>query len=70
MPLELFNRDSQDIPENRRMPILAGMSGEERVSNRRLALLVRATDNQRGICHNQIIRRTAGNETFALRGRR
>jgi hypothetical protein len=27
-----FNRDSQDIPESRRKPILAGMSGEERVS--------------------------------------
>ena len=34
-----FNRDSQDIPESRRQPILAGMSGEERVSDTRHALL-------------------------------
>jgi len=27
-----FNRDPQDIPENRRMPILSGMTGGERVS--------------------------------------
>jgi hypothetical protein len=26
-----FNRDSQDIPESRRKPILPGMSEEERV---------------------------------------
>jgi hypothetical protein len=30
---ELFNRDSQEIPEGRRKPILAGMSGEERLSD-------------------------------------
>jgi hypothetical protein len=35
----LFNRDSQDIPEIRRQPILPGMSGEERVSVARHALL-------------------------------
>ena len=34
-----FNRDSQDIPESRRKPILTGMSGEERVSVARHALL-------------------------------
>jgi len=27
--LDSFNRDSQDIPESRRKPILAGMSVEE-----------------------------------------
>jgi hypothetical protein len=31
MRTKLFNRDSQDIPENRLMPILTGMSEEERV---------------------------------------
>jgi len=35
----LFNRDSEDIPASRRKPILAGMSGEERVSVARRALL-------------------------------
>jgi hypothetical protein len=34
-----FNRDSQDIPESRRQPILPGMSGEERVSVARHAIL-------------------------------
>jgi hypothetical protein len=32
MRTKLFNRDSQDNPENRLMPILTGMSEEERVS--------------------------------------
>ena len=36
---ESFNRDSQDIPEIRRRPILPGMSGEERVAVPRHALL-------------------------------
>jgi hypothetical protein len=36
---QLFNRDSQDIPESRRTPILAGMSGEERASVARHAIL-------------------------------
>jgi hypothetical protein len=30
---ESFNRDSQDIPESRREPILAGMSAEERLTS-------------------------------------
>ena len=32
-PFRSFNRDSENIPENRRTPILSGIFGEERVSH-------------------------------------
>jgi len=43
----LFNRDSKGIPENRREPVLPGMTEEERVSAWRHALLARQSTKSR-----------------------
>jgi hypothetical protein len=67
----LVNRDSQDIPESRRKPILAGMSGEERVSVARHALLFesRLNDSPENASNNVMVRCRTKNSGCRLKPR-